>query len=84
MTLFHGLVLANFIAFTVYGYDKAKAIKNEARVTEKLLYLLILVAPFGSFLAIKTFRHKTRKSGFIAISWIFMLLWLTYLFTENL
>lgn len=81
--LFYSILVANIIAFTVYGYDKAKAIKNEARVPEKVLYLLCLLAPFGSYAAIKALRHKTKKGAFIALCWINMLLWTVFLIKEN-
>lgn len=81
--LFYSILVANIIAFTVYGYDKAKAIKNEARVPEKVLYLLCVIAPFGAYLAIKSLRHKTKKGAFIAFCWLSMLLWAVFLIKEN-
>lgn len=81
--LFYSMLIANFIAFTVYGYDKAKAIKNEVRVPEKLLYLICILAPFGSYSAIQVLKHKTKKGAFIAICWISMLSWLLFLIKQN-
>ena len=81
--LFYSILAANIIAFTVYGYDKAKAIKNEARVPEKVLYLLCFLAPFGAYIAIKSLRHKTKKGAFIALCWVNMVLWIVFLIKEN-
>ena len=62
--LFYILIFINVIAFTLYGTDKHKAVKNRRRISEKTLLLWGVFAPFGSFAAMKLFRHKTRKLKF--------------------
>jgi uncharacterized membrane protein YsdA (DUF1294 family) len=48
----------------LYGIDKYKA-KNECyRIPEKTLLLGALFGPFGAYIGMRLFRHKTRKPKF--------------------
>lgn len=63
-----GLYLAaiNIITFTVYGWDKRVACREEWRISEKTLFLLtVLGGSLGAALAMKLFHHKTRKIKFL-------------------
>jgi uncharacterized membrane protein YsdA (DUF1294 family) len=58
----------NLIAFVIYGIDKAKSRNNSRRYSEKTLWLLAFVGgSLGSLLAMKIFRHKTKKISFQAL-----------------
>ena len=59
------LVLANLVAFAMYGIDKRRAIKNKWRIPEKRLLLAALFggAP-GALWGMILFHHKTKKARF--------------------
>ena len=59
------LVLANLVAFAMYGIDKRRAIKNKWRIPEKRLLLAALFggAP-GALWGMILFHHKTKKAKF--------------------
>lgn len=62
------LILINFLTFIIFGLDKHKSIKNKRRISEKTLWFLSLVGgSLGALLAMKMFRHKTKKLSFQAI-----------------
>lgn len=63
---FLGLVLlVNLAAFFVFGVDKWKAGRGSWRVPERTLALLGLLGGWpGALLAMRLFRHKTRKKSF--------------------
>lgn len=86
LQLVWGLVLvANLVAFVVYGYDKWKSRGQGRRVAERtLLWLLFATGWIGSWVAMSLFRHKTVKASFRrwAIVWTLLnpfwfLLWWT-------
>ncbi|HAO52289.1 TPA: DUF1294 domain-containing protein [Candidatus Magasanikbacteria bacterium] len=62
------LIAINFVTFIIFGLDKHKSIKNKRRISEKTLWFLSLVGgSLGAMLAMKMFRHKTKKLSFQAI-----------------
>ncbi len=59
------IIIINIITFLVYGLDKYLAYKEKRRVSEKLLLTLALCfGIIGAILAMKIFRHKTKKGSF--------------------
>ena len=59
------LVLANLVAFAMYGIDKRRAIKNKWRIPEKRLLLAALLGgAFGALWGMILFHHKTKKAKF--------------------
>lgn len=64
-------LLQLFVA-AFYGLDKYKAVSRARRISEKFLLLLAMLAPFGAYIGIFAFRHKTRKWYFIVVSFLFM------------
>ena len=60
------LLAANVAAFLVFGIDKWKAVKGRWRIPEKTLILLAAAGgSVGAWLAMRMFRHKTRKPVFM-------------------
>ncbi|PLX28303.1 DUF1294 domain-containing protein [Candidatus Parcubacteria bacterium] len=61
-------IIINLVAFFFYGIDKMKAAGNHRRISEKTLWTLALVGgSAGALLAMKFFRHKTKKLSFQAV-----------------
>ena len=59
------LVLANPVAFAMYGIDKRRAIKDKWRIPEKKLLLAALFGgAFGALWGMILFHHKTKKAKF--------------------
>ena len=57
----------NLLAFCVFGYDKTRARRNARRIPENRLLLLALLGGWiGAWTGVKVFRHKTRKTSFLA------------------
>ena len=55
------LILVNLIAFTIYGADKRRALKDRWRVPEKTLFLVALLGgSLGALLGMHVFHHKTK------------------------
>jgi len=54
----------NLIAACAFAGDKRKAKNNSWRMSESTLLVLAFLGPFGAFIAMRIFRHKTRKMKF--------------------
>ena len=69
------LIIINFLAFTIYGIDKYKAIHNHWRISEGVLFAFaILGGSLGAFIGMKVFQHKTSVPRFyIGIPTIFII-----------
>ena len=62
------LIIINLIAFVLYGIDKKRAIRNEYRISERvLLWMARLGGGIGCWLGIKMFRHKTKRTKFMVV-----------------
>ncbi|MFA7245041.1 MAG: DUF1294 domain-containing protein [Candidatus Magasanikbacteria bacterium] len=62
------LILINIVTFITFGIDKSKSINNARRVSEKTLWIMsFLGGSLGAMLAMKMFRHKTKKLSFQAM-----------------
>lgn len=58
-------IAVNFIAFAMFGIDKAKAKAGKRRIAESTLLLLAFVGGTpGAYAGRALFRHKTRKQPF--------------------
>lgn len=59
------LIVINIVAFLVMFYDKKRAINEQFRVPENVLFLLtILGGSGGIFAAMEILRHKSSKNSF--------------------
>ncbi|MBI5707151.1 MAG: cold shock and DUF1294 domain-containing protein [Armatimonadetes bacterium] len=78
-------LMLSFMTYLVYGLDKRKAEDAAWRVPESTLHLLALLGGWpGAFAAQRLLRHKSRKTGFLAMFWFTValnLLLLVCLFT---
>ena len=69
------LIIINFIAFVVYGVDKARAVEHRWRISEAtLLVLAILGGAGGALIGMLFFHHKTRHAKFVILVPIFLVL----------
>ncbi|OBZ17003.1 DUF1294 domain-containing protein [Bacillus sp. FJAT-26390] len=66
-------VLLNCYTFVLMGYDKKSAKKHRRRVPEKRLFLLSAIGGAGgTWLAMNTWRHKTKHRSFtVGIPFLF-------------
>ena len=61
------LFVANCVGFLVFGIDKLKSKKRGWRISESRLLLLAFFGPFGAYVGMVLFRHKTRKIKFLIV-----------------
>ena len=67
------VIILNLASFFLYWSDKRRARNGEWRVSEGRLLLVSFFGPFGAYLSMRTFHHKTRKLKFLLVP-LFMLL----------
>jgi uncharacterized membrane protein YsdA (DUF1294 family) len=69
--LLTALLLANLIAFALFGMDKRRARMGLRRVSERTLLLWALAGgSVGALAGRQFFRHKTRKQPFSTLLWL--------------
>ncbi len=61
------LLVINGVSLVVFGVDKLKSKRGGWRVPESKLLLVAFFGPFGAFLGMLLFRHKTRKVKFLLV-----------------
>ena len=61
------LLAVNFVSLVFFGFDKLWAMRGGVRIPESRLLLLAFLGPFGAFLGMLLFRHKTRKPSFLLV-----------------
>ncbi len=60
------LIANNLIAFLAMWIDKEKAKRGSLRISEKTLFILVLLGGgIGGIAGMYTFRHKTKKTKFV-------------------
>lgn len=71
--LFIALLLVNVVAFAIYGIDKYKARRQQRRISEAALLTIALAGgALGAWIAMYTFRHKTRHAKFVVLVPLFL------------
>ncbi len=74
------IIAINILAFIIYGIDKLNAVRNAARVPERILLALALAGgSAGALAAVYMFRHKTKKRQFTILLPLFLILHLSLL-----
>ncbi|HZG73041.1 MAG TPA: DUF1294 domain-containing protein, partial [Chondromyces sp.] len=75
-------VLVNFLSYAVMGNDKRKAQRGHYRTSEKTLWIMAIAGgATGSWVAMQTYRHKTKHASFkygmpvLAILELLLLVW---------
>jgi uncharacterized membrane protein YsdA (DUF1294 family) len=60
----------SLLAIALYGFDKRRAENGGRRVRERTLHLVELFGGWpGALIAMRLFRHKTRKLSFLLVTW---------------
>ena len=60
-------MVINSIAFFSFYSDKRKAENKAWRTPERFLLIWGLIGPFGAYMAMRMFRHKTKKTKFLLV-----------------
>jgi uncharacterized membrane protein YsdA (DUF1294 family) len=60
-------VVVNGAAFLLFRRDKLKAKRSGWRTSEARLLLAALIGPYGAFLAMRRYRHKTQHAKFLLV-----------------
>ncbi|WP_306424894.1 DUF1294 domain-containing protein [Sphingobium sp. Z007] len=64
-------LLANLIAFSLFGMDKRRARRGLRRLPERTLLLWAMAGgSAGALAGRRLFRHKTRKQPFSTLLWL--------------
>ncbi|WP_099158722.1 DUF1294 domain-containing protein [Virgibacillus ndiopensis] len=76
----------NIVGFLLMGIDKQKAKKHIWRISEKTLWITAIIGgALGSFLGMKSFRHKTKHTLFrIGMPLLTILQLVTYVYISFL
>ncbi|MCE5296843.1 MAG: DUF1294 domain-containing protein [Euryarchaeota archaeon] len=61
------LLVFNVVAFLLFGIDKSRARKDKRRISEGALLTSALLGPFGAYLGMRSFHHKTKKFKFVLV-----------------
>jgi uncharacterized membrane protein YsdA (DUF1294 family) len=71
------VLLSSVIAFVAHGHDKRAARLGRRRTPERTLHLLELIGGWpGALLAMKVFRHKTRKASYFLVTALIVVVWI--------
>ena len=63
--IYGAVAVVNAVTFCMFGYDKVRARGGRRRVPEAtLLWACFATGVVGGWVAMTTFRHKTRKTSF--------------------
>ena len=61
------LAIANIVSLIIFVFDKLKSKSGGQRIPESRLLLAALAGPFGAYIGMLLFRHKTRKTKFLLV-----------------
>lgn len=68
------LTISDAAVLIFFGIDKRKAVNRQWRIPESALLKAALVGPLGAWIAMRVFRHKTRKAKFRLLMPLFLLI----------
>jgi uncharacterized membrane protein YsdA (DUF1294 family) len=70
-----GSLLMSALAFIAYALDKSAAKNNRWRTPERTLHWLALLGGWpGALLAQRVLRHKSKKTAFLLVFWLTVLI----------
>jgi uncharacterized membrane protein YsdA (DUF1294 family) len=70
-----GYLLMSILAFIAYAVDKSAAKHNRWRTQESTLHLLGVLGGWpGALLAQRWLRHKSKKTAFLVVFWLTVLI----------
>ena len=79
------LLMVSPICFVLYGLDKWRAVRQEARIPERTLHVAAFVGGWpGAWLGQRVFHHKSHKLSFRIIFWLIVGCHLCFLFLSLL
>lgn len=62
-------------SFIAYGLDKRRAVNGSRRVPEQTLHVMAFLGGWpGALLGQRLFRHKTKKTSFLIVFWLVIVL----------
>jgi uncharacterized membrane protein YsdA (DUF1294 family) len=61
------LALVNLASFVMFRGDKLRSKRNDWRTSEGKLLLAAFFGPYGAFLAMRRYRHKTKHAKFLLV-----------------
>lgn len=61
------LVIVNAFSLMFFGVDKFRSIRGRWRIPESSLLFVAFCGPFGAYVGMLFFRHKTRKVKFLLV-----------------
>lgn len=68
LNIFWLYAIMSILAFITYARDKSAAVRQQRRVPENTLHLLAFAGGWpGALLAQKMLRHKTKKTSFLVV-----------------
>ena len=74
------LVIVSPICFVLYGLDKRRAVRHQARISERTLHVAAFVGGWpGAWLGQRVFHHKTQKLSFRIVFWLIVAFHLGFL-----
>lgn len=78
MTTF--ILLTNIFSFILFGLDKLKAKAKKWRISEAALLAFAFFGPFGAYLGMQIFNHKTKHFKFKILVPMFCIINIVILF----
>ncbi len=74
-------LIINVVTYIAMYLDKKKAIKGAYRTPEKTLFTMSLIGGFvGNYLAMQTFRHKTKHTSFYIVNAVALVIHIVILY----
>lgn len=77
----------NVVSYALHAADKSRAERGEWRISERTLYISVLLGGLiGAYAAQQTFHHKTRKLSYQIVFWVIVSLhdafWIHWMITR--
>lgn len=74
------LLLINFVSAVLFAADKNAAVRHRRRTPERTLHLFeMLGGAFANLVLMYVLRHKNRKTGYRAWTWLMCAGWTAFI-----